>query len=222
MKLPQIRGLKYPDEFVIKFFFKHTLHTRTGNVLELGCGNGNNLHLFHEYGWSAIGLDVSRESLDDAEHNFSSVQPQESRHQFIQRDLTNGMGGASSAKFDVILLANILCYIPRSSVINVLQELNQRATPGALVFLRTRNTRDYRYQRGEEIERNGFYLAETETGEKGLLNVFYDEWEMVDMLRENLKLDMNTAEVLRVDFQNPQQGVVVDNSDIIIWGQIEK
>lgn len=102
----------------------------------------------------------------------------------------------------------------------MLHGLRSRAAAGCLLFLRNRSPRDYRYRRGEEIERNGFRLTETETGEVGLLNVFYDEWEIVDMLRETLELPLDTAEVLHVQFQNPQQGARVTNSDIVVWGQI--
>ena len=39
----KINGLKFPDEYIIKFFFNEKLEKKRGKVLELGCGNGNNL-----------------------------------------------------------------------------------------------------------------------------------------------------------------------------------
>ena len=39
----EFRGLKFPDEFLTRFFFKYGHDRRTGRVVELGCGNGNNL-----------------------------------------------------------------------------------------------------------------------------------------------------------------------------------
>lgn len=222
MKFRELRGLKYPDEFIIKFFFKHKLHARTGNVLELGCGNGNNLLLFVEYGWNVVGIDISDKALDDARHNFRAAVPEEQFH-FFERDLAQGLRevGLPHFKFDVILLPSVLYYIPRQSAISVLKELSPLANKDALIFLRNRSLRDYRYRRGTEVERNGFRLAEAETGEEGLLNVFYDGWELVDMLREHLNLDMPSVEILNVEFQNVQQRVRVQNSDIIIWGRIK-
>jgi len=220
MNIPKLRGLKYPDEFVIKFFFKNQLHARTGRVLELGCGNGNNLQLFHEHGWNVVGLDISPESLSDAEHNFTLTTQAEVRHQFFLRDLSVGLGNNIPGKFDVVLLPSVLYYIPRRSMALVLQELQHYVSSEALIFLRSRSVRDYRYRRGEEVERNGYRLAEAETGEHGLLNVFYYEWELVDMLREHLGLNPITSEVLTVEFQNPQQGVPVNNADIVIWGRL--
>lgn len=46
MRLSDIDGLKFPDEYVIKFFFKEGLHKNSAKVLELGCANGNNARLF--------------------------------------------------------------------------------------------------------------------------------------------------------------------------------
>ena len=219
MNLPDLKGLRFPDEFVIKFFYKAGCHQCPGRVLELGCGNGNNLLLFHEYGWQVVGVDICADSLADAEHNFTLADAAPARHKFIQRDLCAGLGELATGPFDVILLPSVLYYIPRLAAINVLRELRSRAAPGSLLFSRNRSLRDYRYMRGEEIEPNGFCLTETATGEAGLLNVFYDEWEIVDMLRESLQLRMDRAEVLHVESHNPQQGARVVNSDIVIWGR---
>jgi hypothetical protein len=40
------------------------------------------------------------------------------------------------------------------------------------------------------------------------------------MLRESLDVDRETLQVLSVEYQNLQQGVVVSNSDIVIWGRV--
>lgn len=215
-----MRGLKYPDEFVIKFFFKNQLHTRPGRVVELGCGNGNNLLLFHEYGWHVTGLDISQTALGDAEYNFNLIPAVKGRHQFIHRDLSCEIEECVAGSFDIILMPNFLCYIPRSSAVSLLNELKRFVRHGTLVYLRSRTLLDYRYRRGEEVEKNGYRLAETVTGEAGMLNVFYDEWELVEMLKTSLALDMHTAEILALNYQNPQQGARVTNSDIIIWGEV--
>jgi len=223
MNISMLKGLKYPDEFLIKFFFKKNLDSRRGNVLELGCGNGSNLMLFHAYGWNVRGVDISCESLADARHNFSMNDSTKEDYEFIHHDLTSGIGEEiknDHSAIDIVLLPSVLYYIPRSAAIKVLQELRERVNPGALVYLRNRTKRDFRYRRGREVDRNAFQLSDPVTGEAGLLNVFYDEFEIVDMLRENLGINMKTAEVLSIESQNPQNGVRVFNSDICIWGEI--
>jgi hypothetical protein len=51
--LTDIRGLKYPDEFVTRHFFKRGLHQKTGRVSELGGGTGDTLSL-HLVVWGAV------------------------------------------------------------------------------------------------------------------------------------------------------------------------
>ena len=63
--LPDIRGLKYPDEFVIRHFFRRGLHQKTGRVVELGGGTGNNLSLYAAYGWDLVDVDYSAAALAD-------------------------------------------------------------------------------------------------------------------------------------------------------------
>jgi SAM-dependent methyltransferase len=70
MNISKMKGLKYPDEFVIKFFFKENLHKIKGDVLELGCANGNNLIMFYQYGWNTVGIDLNQDSLSNGEYNF--------------------------------------------------------------------------------------------------------------------------------------------------------
>lgn len=63
--------MRFPDEYIVRMFFKEGLQHSPGRVLELGCGSGNNLMLFHEFGWQVVGVDISTASLSDAVHNLS-------------------------------------------------------------------------------------------------------------------------------------------------------
>jgi len=54
-----LKGLKFPDNAVIKFFFKERLGEKCGKVLEYACSNGNNLSLFASYGWECLGVDLN-------------------------------------------------------------------------------------------------------------------------------------------------------------------
>jgi hypothetical protein len=53
MDIRNTLGLKFPDEYVTRFYFKKGLQSLAGTALELGCGNGNNLALFYVSGVSA-------------------------------------------------------------------------------------------------------------------------------------------------------------------------
>lgn len=211
--LPDIRGLKYPDEFVARHFFKRGLHQRTGRVVELGGGTGNNLSLYRAYDWAVTDVDYSQAALDDARWNLGPDA------RLIQADLSMGLPDLGEGPIDVLLIPNLLCYLTNAQAAVVLTAARARLAPGAEIFVRTRLVDDYRYGRGVEEEPDGFRLATPETGEAGLFNLFYTETGLVNRLVAELGLTEPTA--LRVAFDNLQAGVrVAHNSDLVVWGQV--
>jgi SAM-dependent methyltransferase len=209
--LPDIRGLKYPDEFVARHFFKRGLEKRIGRVLELGCGTGNNLSLFAAYGWSLTGLDYDKDALEAARWNLGPAAD------LLKADLTAKLP-TLEGPYDVLLIANLLCYLTDKQARARLAELKPMLSRNADVFIRTRLVDDYRYGRGAEEEPDGFRLATPETGEEGLFNRFYTEAGLVELLGKSLGLTQ--MQVFRVRFDNLQAGKrIPGNSDIVIWGQ---
>jgi SAM-dependent methyltransferase len=208
-----IRGLKYPDEFLARFFFKRRHDRRAGSVVELGCGNGSNLALYLAHGWDAIGIDISAQAIADAEHNLQGSC------RFIRHDLANGLPELTRP-LDVLLMPSSLYYLPRTSVVTCLRQLRGLAAPAADFYLRMRLIDDYRYGRGSEVERNGFRLSIDETGERDCLNVFYTEHELHAFVLEELGADPRDLVVLRSRFDNLQNGRIIPNSDLILWGRL--
>jgi SAM-dependent methyltransferase len=219
-RLQDIRGLKFPEEYVVRFFFKHSLHASPGRVLEAGCANGCNLRVFREYDWQTVGIDINRDAISDAEANFAAMPGAASPYRFIHHDLSAGLPADIDGPLDCLLFPSSLYYIPRASMVQVLSDARRRARPGAAIYIRMRTPGDFRFGRGEPVERNGFRLTTDVTGERGVLNVFYHEYELVDLLREHLGADAALLKVLRVDYQNIQNETLVSNSDVVIWGRL--
>lgn len=208
--LKDIRGLKYPDEFVIRHFFKRGLHRKTGRVLELGSGVGNNLSLYLQYGWRCTGVDLLSDALADCAFNYGT------QVELIEADLSAGMPPSVTGPFDVLLIPNLLCYLRAAEVDLILPQMKAQLAPGADIFVRTRLTDDYRYGRGQEVEPDGFILDTPETGEAGLFNRFYTEHGLVRLLADGFAMTDPTW--VRCSFDNPQNGRRVANSDLIVWG----
>jgi SAM-dependent methyltransferase len=219
-RLKDVRGLKYPEEYLIRFFFKYGLQNTPGRVLELGCANGCNLRLFREYDWETVGVDFNRDSLCDGEANFAAMVGTQSAYRFRQHDLTGGLPPDLEGLFDCVLFPSSLYYIPRASMVQVLSDSRRHVRPGAAFYLRMRTLSDFRFGRGEPVEANGFRLTTEVTGEHGVINVFYNEYELIDMLREHLRADPAHMKVLHVDYQNVQNAIIVSNSDVVIWGRL--
>ncbi|MDH4064151.1 MAG: class I SAM-dependent methyltransferase, partial [Acidobacteriota bacterium] len=167
--LAEQRGLRFPDDYVIKMFFKEGLHRTPGRVLEAGCGNGNNLALFRGFGWDVTGVDRDPVALDNARHNFGP----DPGATWIQADLGGGLPDTVlRQRFHAVLLPNVNCYLSRSEFDTLLAQCGDVLESGVF-FLRARTPRDWRYGKGVQVESNGFVLSGSETGEAGLLNVFY-------------------------------------------------
>jgi SAM-dependent methyltransferase len=209
--LPDIRGLKYPDEFIARHFFKRGLHQKTGRVVELGGGTGNNLSLYAAYGWDLTNVDYSAAALADCRWNLGEAVT------LIEADLSKGLPDLGATPIDVLLIPNLLCYLTSAQASAVLTAARSRLAPGAEMFVRTRLIDDYRYGKGVEEEPNGWRMTTTETGEAGLFNLFYTEDGLVRRLVDELGLIDPTA--LKVSFDNIQNGVLVSpNSDLVVWG----
>ena len=122
--LPDIRGLKYPDEFIARHFFKRGLHQRTGRVVELGGGTGNNLSLYAAYGWDLTNVDYSASALADCRWNLGDAVT------LIEADLSQGLPDLTGALIDVLLIPNLLCYLTSAQATAVLTAARARLAPG--------------------------------------------------------------------------------------------
>jgi SAM-dependent methyltransferase len=211
--IAEVRGLRFPDDYVVKMFFKEGLHKKRGRVVEFGCGSGNNLILFASFGWNVTGVDHSAATLADARHNLEDIG------NLIQCDLTASVPAFEGEKFDAVLLPSVNYYIPRTSFERLLRCCREIIVDGGIFFIRSRLPDDWRFARGKPEGHNAFRLDCAETGEKGMLNVFYTSDELAGMLHKDFA-DLQRPVRLTVRYENQQGGQVIGNSDVVIWGAV--
>lgn len=220
--LKKIQGLKYPDEYVVKFFFKAGLDKASKlNVLELGCGNGNNLMLPFHYGHRVEGVDIDAALIASAEHNFKLVTEGNDTYHFRCDDMRSFIRADQSEQVDVLLLPSVVYYISKEHFKQMLDDLmaTQLLNTGASLYIRFRSYKDFRHGVGEKVAA-GEYRMPTDalTGESDALIAFYSETEMLDVIRE--KLYLRDYQVFSIDCQNQQSDSQIFNSDIVIWGTV--
>lgn len=215
--IAKLRGLRYPDEYLIRMFYKLGLAGRTGHVLELGCGSANNLLHFAAHQWQTTGIDISPECVADGTHNLKTCGLSGT---LVQHDLDRGLPPLSGP-FHALLAPSTLYYLRRESVWTCLHQVRPLLAPGAALYLRMRLPDDHRAGRGTAAPgANAWCLDCDYTGEAGLLNVFWDEYELLALLDQTLGLQPHQLTRLRVAYDNLQCGRVTRNSDIILWGQL--
>lgn len=223
MLLREIKGLKFPDESVIRFFFKERLFEAPGRVLELGCGNGNNLNLFFQYGWDVTGIDLDELSIGNATANIQRIRELynlQNSFQFICENMIDYVRNFRGDAPDVLLIPSSLYYLEFDAIPRLLSQIHHKGLtkPGTKVFFRMRDLDDYRFGKGKLVGKNSFVLEIDETNEKGCTNTFFSPGDFLQLARD--VFNFKSYSVLKSSSQNQQPGHVVLNSDFILVGEI--
>lgn len=206
----------FPDVYVTKFFFKNGLEKKPGSLLELGGGNGNNARLFAEYGWTVTGVDMSPTGIADARANWEN-EPADS-WSFIEQDLREGLPELSGP-FNALVGNGSLFYFERHYLEDLLTSTRDYLSPGAHVYFKFRTPEDWRFGKGPELERNTFRIDVWETGEEGATMAFYEPSEVCELLDSTLG-PLQDRVVLLESHENIQNGLLIDNRDVIVWGRV--
>ncbi len=224
MFVPEIKGLKYPDEFVTKFFFKNELHKHPGRVMEIGPSNGNNLLLFYEYGWDVEGVDISAEAVTNANHNFEKSKTANglsNTFSFHQMDMLDYVKNYEGEPFDVILLPGSFYYTDVFEINKMFECYAKKSMikEDGLLMLRFRSPEDYRFGKGEKMGPRTYKFDFDETNEEGCINTFFTKDELTNLIGQYMQLTNVVS--CNLSFENPQRGHLINNVDIIVWGNIK-
>jgi SAM-dependent methyltransferase len=219
MLLRQIKGLKFPDECLVRAFFKSGLADRSGSVVEFGCENGNNLSLFVQYGWNATGVEIVESSVEDARVNFSllSREGDVGASEFLAMDM---LDFPTDRTWDAILFPSSLYYVPLESCLRMLSKLPKLIPPqGSFCYFRMRRPDDGRTRISSPMPDGRTRRIEGEsTGEKGCTMTFWSPADFLAALEEHCRIEDKV--VLECSFENLQSGRITYNSDFILWGRL--
>jgi SAM-dependent methyltransferase len=224
MQLENLLGMKYPDDYIIRFFFKEGLDKKGClNVLELGCGNGNNLTLFYNYRHNVCGVDINKLHIENANHNFKIISDElsnSSKYQFINTDMLKYVQEYDKAAYDVLLIPNSIYYLEYNNIIDLIKLLNKKGIikKDSYLFIKFRNVDDYRTKKGKTISQESIELNISETGECGEINTFFSEKEFLYLLSTSFPLI--EIKLLYARYDNFMNGKIVFNSDVILWCKV--
>jgi cyclopropane fatty-acyl-phospholipid synthase-like methyltransferase len=219
MLISETKGTKFPDPYIVQFFYKEGLDKTTGKVLELGSGNGHNLMLFYQYNWKTLGLDMDIKQLENGEKNFLKMEL-EPFFQHIRQEGNAFVGGYSGTPFEAVLVSNALTYLPNDKIDSLFNSMNRVIDKGSFLFIRTRTPDDYRFAKGEKLSENSYILDIKETGEEGRINTFFSEPELNSLL--DSRFDFSYKYFLNNKYDTLQDNIIISNSDIIFWGKVKR
>lgn len=220
MKISEIKGLKYPNESFIKYFFNMGFQNcENKTFIEFGSSNGNNLALPYQYNHKVIGVDIDHSLTEFANENFKLYESNND-FSFYTQNMMNFINEHQDLNVDVFLLPNIINYLSKLEFISFLHLAREKNLykNGSDFFLRARSIKDFRFGKGKKLADNSYILDDSITGENGVICTCYQDYELIDILKEHLKL--SDFKVFNLDNQNFHSDTIVNNSDIVIWGKI--
>ena len=223
MLIPNIKGLKFPDEAVTRFFFKETLSNINGKVIELGCGSGNNLRLFYEFGWDVTGVDTNLQCLTHANENLSSIKDEyglKSDYCMVLDDMLHYLENHRGDFFDVVLFPSSLFYLSYDQITSVLYHLTKIVKPGSLLFFKLVTNLDYRSlnKNKERLGESTYRLKFRETDEFDCVVTYLSREKWASLIKGYFNFEYFNTLVLH--FDHIQNGVNMRNDNIVFYGRL--
>jgi len=223
MLTPKIQGLKFPDEALVRFFFKSGLDAQKESVLEMGCGSGNNLRLFYEYGWNVSGVDISATALSDATKNLKTLQKEynlANTFEIIHDEMLHFLENSSIKLMNAVLFPSSLFYLSYADIQAVLNLIAKRVKPGGFLFFKLLTDSDFRFRNINKMSlgNSSYRLMFAETGEYGQSITFLsrNDWQI---LLEKF-FNFESLSILDLKFEHVQNGIITDNANLICYGKL--
>lgn len=222
MNIKDISGLKFPNEHVVRYFYRENQDKKNGKVLELGCSNANNLSLYFQYGYDVVGVDFNKKSIQNGEELLSKLKKENNlsnRFELYENDMVDFLENLDENSFDVILMPGTICYLEKDRIEKLFSILGDKKIlkDNGDCFIFLRDYEDYRYGKGKELSKNSFKLDIHETGEYGCTMTFFSEADIENMLKKYL--DIKECKIYHHKLENYKNNVKYTNSDIAIYAK---
>ena len=216
--IKQLQGLLFPDDYLVKFFFKTKLNKRKKNVLELGCSNGNNLSLFFNYGWNVSGVDSNLKNILNAKHNFKILKKKlflQNNYLFFKEDMLSFIKKQDNLSYDTIIFANSLYYLEYQQIIEILDCIKNKISKKTNIFFRIRLKGDQRAKISKKISKFTHLINFKRTNEINCFNTFFTKQKFITMIRNKFNIKSETA--LEIKYENLINNKVFFNNDLVFW-----
>lgn len=194
---------RYPYDKVLSFVFRysHKLGKDRSqmNILEVGCGAGNNLWALALEGFRVWGIDGSQTAIASAEELFKRFGIS---GKLVVGDFTSNLPFENESFDMVIDRASITC-VPFELANKVVKEINRVMKSGGFFFFNPYSQEHYTFKSNPESESSNF--VETLEGTiRGTGKVCFYNRAMVEELLSDFEI-IELRHVLMEDLKNPQK-----------------
>jgi SAM-dependent methyltransferase len=154
---------RYPNDHVVRFLISNKTAvetTGTERFLDIGAGAGRHMRLASELGLDAYGTDTSMVGLQHAQQQFRTSAPDA---RLVQASMT--ALPFADCSFALALSFGVFYYGTAEDMRVAIAEAHRVLAPTGKLFAVLRTTQDYRFGKGEQLEKQTFRLKITETNE---------------------------------------------------------
>lgn len=182
---------KYPSEMVVQFVFRNFNRDGKTKVLDLGCGAGRHVYFMANENIDTYGTDISKDGIEYTEGILKQYG--------LSADLKVASVDNIPYKdnyFDGIVCYGVLYYCDINEINASAKEIFRVLKPNGKALIVVRNTDDYRYSKGKEIEKNTFLLEEENKekcafNENGMKMHFFNKIEIEEIFKEFSKIEID-------------------------------
>jgi len=199
---------KYPTDHVVRFVFsrfpREEKEKEKLKMLDLGCGAGVHTIFLAKEGFQTYATDISETGLDIVRKRVKSnnLKAEIENANMEQQPFEDNF-------FDGIISYAVFYYNNSHGFQKATDELYRILKKGGEAFILTRTTDDYRFGKGEEIEKNTFVLNIPETNEKGMTMHFLEREDIDKIFGKFAEVSFEKTETTFDNLKNK-------NSDWII------
>lgn len=182
---------KYPSEAVVQFVFRNFNRNGKTKVLDLGCGAGRHVYFMANENIDTYGTDISKDGIEYTEEIL--------KHHGLSADLKIASVDNipyDDNYFDGIICYGVLYYCDITEINISVKEIFRVLKPNGRVLIVVRNTDDYRYGKGKEIEKNTFLIEEEDKNkcafnESGMKMHFFCKSEIEELFENFSKIEID-------------------------------
>ena len=199
---------KYPSEHVVRFIFtqfQRNLKKRSYlRFLDLGCGAGRHTVFLAREGFQTYATDISEEGLKVVKKRL-----RDEKLQGILKEANMEKQPFIDNFFDGIISVGVFYHNNLDGYQKAVSEVYRILKKEGLALIFTRSIDDYRYGKGDKIDKNTFVLDIEDTNEIGMVMHFLDREEINEVFS---KFNIITVEKTETTFSNLEK----KNSDWVI------
>lgn len=192
-KEPRFRP-KYPSESVVQYAFRNFKRDGNTKVLDLGCGAGRHIFFMAKENIIPYGIDISEEGVRYTRELLKRYKFDNFAKNIIVGDFTNLK--FENNYFDGIICYGVLYYSKKEQIEKSVEEIYRVLKEDGKALIVVRNTKDYRFGLGKEIEKNTFIIDENDSNkcaynESAMIMHFFTEEEIRSLFYEFSKVEID-------------------------------